>query len=203
MQTAHNIFLLFLTKKQVQKEKVILLGCHVIYIALFFILLFWAFISIVYWTIKNGISPMPTSFGIRTNIIELQMSLQPGVIYELGSGWGTLAFPLANKFTTHNVIAYETSKIPYFYCLLKSLVSKQTNLQFKRSDFYKESLEDASLVFCYLYPAAMQKLKIKFDKELPNGCFVVTNTFSIPGCQPIETLQINDLYKSKIFIYKW
>lgn len=172
-------------------------------IAVFFLILIAAALSIVYWTYKNGISPMPTSPKIKAQILQIPLQLRPGKIYELGSGWGSLAFALAKKFPNHHVIGYETSWIPFAFSLLKNYLFKEPNLTFKRLDFYHVSLQDASLVVCYLFPLAMQKLKVKFYNELPKGCFVISNTFSIPNCQPIKVIQIKDLYGSRIYVYLW
>lgn len=156
--------------------------------------------SIVFWSLKNGISPMPSSFKASSAIIKVLPSDLQGVIYELGSGWGTLALPLAKAYPNARVEGFENSFIPYI--ISKLWQAKTPNLHFHRQDFFAISLKDASAVVCYLYPGAMEKLSLKFNEELPPGCWVISNTFALPGWKPIGVIEINDLYKSKVFVYR-
>lgn len=146
---------------------------------------------------------MPTSVKVKAQLLKIPLTLNPGTIYELGSGWGTLAFDISQKFPSHQVEAYETSPIPYLYSIFKHYFYSQPNLRFHRLNFFHDSLKDASLVICYLYPGAMQKLKVKFEDELPVGCFVISNTFAIPGWTPVRTFIVDDLYKTKLYLYQY
>jgi len=171
-------------------------------VSLFFLILILVGASIIYWTIRNGISPMPTTSKVAAKLLSSTPENIDGVVYELGAGWGTLAFPLAKKYPINPVKAYENSPIPYLYCRLRLMLFPQANLTFYRSDFFDLHLNDASLIVCYLYPGAMQKLKAKFDNELHPGALLLSNTFSIPGLKPINTIDTADCYHSQIFVYK-
>ncbi|MBA2726841.1 MAG: SAM-dependent methyltransferase [Parachlamydiaceae bacterium] len=173
-----------------------------IIVALFFFILIASAASIIYWTIRNGISPMPTSARVATKLLNSIPESIEGSIYELGSGWGTLAFPLAKKYPSNPIKAYENSPIPYLLCRLHLILFPQPNLSFHCSNFFDLQLNDAGLIVCYLYPGAMQKLKVKLEKSLNPGTLLVSNTFSIPGLKPINTVEIDDWYHSKIFVYK-
>lgn len=145
---------------------------------------------------------MPTSVQAKKSLLD---SLPPeihGVIFELGSGWGTLAFPLARKYPHCQVIAYENSLIPFLFTRCCYLVYPLPNLTFSRMNFFKAPLSDANLVVCYLYPKAMELLKVKFEQELKRGTWMVSNTFAIPGWKPLRVIEINDLYKTKIYVYR-
>lgn len=160
-----------------------------------------ASLLIIYSSIKNGISPMPTSSKVKTKLFQISLNPKPGPIYELGSGWGTLAFTLAKKYPSHHIAAYETSWIPYLYCLVRNYFFPFPNLHFYRVNFYTISLKNASMIFCYLYPAAMQRLISKFSQELPPGTIVVTHTFALPTKKYDLMEEINDLYHTKIYVY--
>lgn len=158
--------------------------------------------SVVYWSIRNGISPMPTSPKARRKLLDVLHLELDGVIYELGSGWGTLAFPLARLYPKCQVIGFETSLIPFWFSKVRQCVMRLPNLQLRREDFFQVTLQDASLVVCYLYPGAMRRLGVKFLEELKPGTWVVSNTFSIPGWRAIEVVEVGDLYYSKIYLYR-
>ena len=87
-------------------------------------LLFFSFFSIVIWTLRNGISPMPSSPKAKAAIFQLIEEYVPkemeGDIVELGSGFLTLALPIAKKFPHIKIIAYETSTLPY---LISKIIS--------------------------------------------------------------------------------
>lgn len=167
------------------------------------LLILFSMVSIAYWSIKNGISPTPTSPKVKAELLKIQLSLGSGVIYELGAGWGTLAFAYAKKYPSHQVKAYETSWIPYTFCCLRKCLSPQPNLQMYRIDFFSIRLDDAALVLCYLYRGAMKRLQLKFDAELPANCIVISHTFKIYGKTPDCIVNVADLYRTKIYVYRW
>ena len=54
------------------------------------------------YTIKTGISPVPTSPRVRDKMLamippERLAAIERGRLFDLGSGWGTLAFALAKR----------------------------------------------------------------------------------------------------------
>jgi hypothetical protein len=157
--------------------------------------------SIIQWSLRNQISPMPSSPKVKKSLFS-QLPHVKGKVYELGSGWGTLAFPLARHCPSSQVVGLETSTIPYTFCRLWLSVAKTPNLHFEKKDFFDVPLNDAALVVCYLYPEAMKRLKDKFEKELQPGTWVVSNTFAIPGWPPVKIVEVDDIYFTKIYVYR-
>lgn len=144
---------------------------------------------------------MPTSFKTKRLLLDSLPKDQKGIIYELGSGWGTLIFPLAKQYPNCTVIGYENSPVPFLFAKGWLFFSRDTNLQIKRQDFFKADLKDASLIICYLYPGAMQSLKEKFEKELGKETIIVSHTFAIPQWKAYKIYEVNDLYHTKIYFY--
>lgn len=159
-------------------------------------------VLIVFWTWYNGISPMPTSKKAKISLFKNLPVCREGTIFELGSGWGTLVFPLAKKYPTCKVIGLENSPLPYLFSKSRQRLNPLPNLELRFTNFFSLPLNEASLIVCYLYPGAMKKLKIKFEKELTKGTYVISHTFSIPGWQPLNVYEIHDLYHNKIYLYK-
>lgn len=168
---------------------------------LFLALASWILGSILYWSLKNGITPTMTSNKARRQLLNHLPPVGLGKIVELGFGWGTMAFALADKFPDHQVVAFETSFFPFLYAQLHQFLAPRSNLSLCRQDFFAVPLADATLIYCYLYPLAMQKLKPKFEAELPSGCMVISHTFAIPNWQPTAILYLEDLYHNKIYFY--
>jgi len=55
------------------------------------------------YTMKTGISPVPTSPRVRDKMLAMippdrLAGIERGRLFDLGSGWGTLAFALAKRF---------------------------------------------------------------------------------------------------------
>ena len=156
--------------------------------------------SIVWTTIRTGISPMPSSPQARRVMLDLAAPLNPTVIYELGSGFGTLALPLARKFPDAQVIAYELSFVPWLISRIRVRLAKLPNLSIRRSDFLAADLREANLLICYLYPGAMSELSEKLEQE-PSHATLITHTFALRGHEPTATQQVRDLYRSPVYLY--
>lgn len=159
-------------------------------------------ISIVVWAIKNGIGPTITSPRQKRCLLASLPEDVKGNVFDLGSGWGTLAISLARRLPGCQVIGYENSPVPYFFSKGLQLLLRFPNLQFSKQDILRVPLHEASLIVCYLYPGAMKKLKPKFEEELRPGTVVITNTFAVPGWNPVNTFFTEDVYRSKIYLYR-
>ncbi len=159
-------------------------------------------ILIVLYSLYNGISPMPTSPKVKRQLLHVlsQNEIQ-GTICELGSGWGTLAFALAQRFPKCRIIAYENSLVPYIYSQIYKLVIKTENLHIKQENFFNAPLSKADVIVCYLSPNIMACLQPKLESELRQGTLVLTNTFALPSWIPQQTVEVEDLYGTKIYIY--
>jgi SAM-dependent methyltransferase len=158
-------------------------------------------LSIMLWTLKNGITPTPTSAKVKKIIFQSLPPIAPGAIVDLGSGFGSMAFALADRFPHHKVIGYETSPLPYWISQCRLLLCKRQNLQFQRLDFFHVPLTNTSLVYCYLYASIMPKIASKLSLELPPHAVVVSNTFALTHWTPTNQISINDLYHTEIYIF--
>ena len=173
----------------------------VIIFFVFLIFILWVWFSVILWSMKNGISPMPSSDKAKKKVLAAIPHETQGVVVDLGSGWGNMVSGIARLLPHCQVIGYETSPIPYFLSKFWKKIEGLSNLKIIRKDFFDISLKDVSLVYCYLYPAAMEKLKVKFEKELKPGTVVITNTFAIPGWEPVKIWQLADMYHTRIYVY--
>lgn len=158
-------------------------------------------ISVVGTTYKYGIGPTPTSIKVK-NVLLKALPLKPlGAIYELGAGWGTLAFALADHYPANEIIAIEISIIPLAWMHIRQTLFPRKNLKIQYGDFFQKNLLDAGLIVCYLYPGAMQKLEIKIKTECPKT-MILTHTFALPRRKPTRVLFAQDLYNTPIYFYE-
>lgn len=160
-----------------------------------------SFLSVLFWSIKNGIAPMP-SWGRQTKaILSLIPSGTDGLIYELGSGWGALAVRLARQFPQATIVGIENSPVPFLFSSLLRYAVRLPNLQFHRKDFFVQPLDDAKGIVCYLFPGAMVRLKPKLEQELRNDAWIISNTFAVPEWLPSNRIVLQDLYRTSIYSY--
>ncbi len=158
-------------------------------------------LSIVVYTLRTGISPMPTLGKVRRQLLPLIEPSLEGTVLELGAGWGTLAFALADRCPRAKVVAFELSPLPFAFCWLRQRLAPRPNLELRREDFFRASFAGASLVVCYLFPAAMTRLAPKLLAELPEGARILSHTFALRGWTPLRTLVVEDLYRTPIYLY--
>lgn len=106
-------------------------------------------------------------------------SLKPGErVVDIGSGDGRLVFAAAK--TGAEAIGYEVSWPAWAWSRLLQIVGGRGG-KLIRANAFKVSLKDADVVFCYLFPDTMVKLKPKLEAELPPHARIISNRFPIPG----------------------
>ena len=153
------------------------------------------------YTVRTGISPVPTTPRVARAMVDLVPADNEGSIYELGSGWGNLAARFARAFPERRVVACELSPLPYLVSRIRQALFPRPNLTIRRGDFLRLGLADAGLVCCYLYPRGMRRLRTKFEAELRPGAVVVSNSFEVPGWVPVRAVAAEDQYATPVYLY--
>jgi len=147
------------------------------------------------YTILNSISPMPSSYRASREMCKW-LEDEPK-IYDLGSGWGSLAYFIAKQRPDTMVIGIENSPIPY---LFSKLVFHRKNLQFVYGNFLKMDLKDR-VCLCYLCPTIMQKIAKKCSQEKPFKR-LISNTFALQGFKEKEKKEIKALQTYQLYLYE-
>jgi len=89
------------------------------------------------------------------------------------------------------------------YCVARALSFRMKGVDIMWKDFWYVSLEDAGVVFCYLFPDVMKRLAAKLEAELRQGARVVSCNFSIPGWRPIATVCPESArHSDPIYVYR-
>lgn len=158
--------------------------------------------SLVYFTLRTGISPMPSNAAQRAAVLAAIGPGAEGPFYELGAGWGTLAFALADRFPHAPVVAFELSWLPYAVMRLRQAVRARPNLTLRRTDFLQSPLGEARVFVCYLFRGGMEALKAKLEREAAPGALLVTHTFSVHGWTPVSEQTLDDFYRTHVFVYR-
>lgn len=165
----------------------------IVALGFFYVVLLWSFFA--------GAPFIPTGGGDIVRIFE-QITIKPGaVFYELGSGDGRIVRAAAKVGA--RAIGIEQSLILVLWARFIAHLQCSARLQSRlshygggqrdahaahyilpryiRANCLAIDLSDADLVFCYLMPPLMGRLKEKFERELKPGARVISYAFKIPG----------------------
>jgi len=160
-----------------------------------------AALSIVFTTLRIGISPQPSTRKARKALLDLAPKKMHGNIAELGSGWGGLALALAKRYPETQVYAYELSLVPYLFSRLRLKLQGPDNLHFVREDFLAADLSQTALLVTYLFPGGMDHIAEQLVPKLQQETILLSNTFALPGYTPQEKVILPDLYRTPVYRY--
>jgi len=158
--------------------------------------------SIVWSTLKVGISPMPSSQKARKAMFQLADETGEGSIYDLGSGWGHLVIRLAKRYPQRQIVAYELSVLPWLTTLLLRKLLGLSNLVVHREDFLSADLSGASVLMCYLHAPTMNAINAKLGQDGGGSHYLISHNFALPSRTALKVVKLNDFYKSPIYLYR-
>jgi hypothetical protein len=161
-----------------------------------------ALLSIFWSTLSLGISPVPTAPKVRRETMAILPEDLEGEVYELGAGWGTIAWAVAKRYPKARVIAYERSPVPFLFCKLRKVFQPRSNVELHFADLFTANLSNAKLTLAFLWTGGMVRLGKKMEEELPSGAYVVSHTFAWRGKTPELTRTADDLWRTKIYRYR-
>jgi hypothetical protein len=147
--------------------------------------------------------PAPSSARVRDAVLAaMPEELPAGAIYELGSGWGGLAWRLAARYPDREVVGIELSPLPWLFSRLRQWVGRKPNLRYRLANLHKIPFTGAGTVVCYLQGGTMARLGSKLAVELAPGSLVVAITFALPGWAPEALIRAEDMYRSPVYFYR-
>lgn len=162
-----------------------------------------AALSIIWNAIVYGVGPVPSKAKAKAAIITILKSRAcDAQICECGAGWGTLAFAAANACPHAKVTAYEISPVPCMFLKIRAKITRCNNIKIFCENFYQADFSDYRCIISYLHPHAMEKLRLKVEKESARGTIVISNTFALNGWTPQQSIELKDLYRTKLYLYE-
>ena len=145
-------------------------------------------LSLLIFQILTGVPPQSSSRAEAADVITLlkQAGLpEQAVVYELGSGWGSLVIELARAFPQAEIRGIEMSPVPYWIARIRT--HNLPNVRLRRGNYFKCDLTDAQAVTCYLMIESMPKLAEFMDRMLTPGTPVVSLSFWFRGRKATAT----------------
>ena len=124
------------------------------------------------------------------------------MVYELGSGDSNFLVAVCKKFGSSGVgieidfLRNLTARLN----IIKNKVGDKVTL--KRGNFFDYNISDATIVFVYLVPRVLEKLKPKLFKELKKGTKVISYKYKFEQKDKDRLALISEDKKNEIYLYK-
>lgn len=115
---------------------------------------------------------------------------QEDIVLDLGSGDGRL--PLAASRVATRAVGVEINPFLNLLARFIAILSANGAVQFKQGNIMSESLAGYSVIFAYLQPQQLEKLKDKLNQEANPGTKFVTHVYKVPGWKPSKS--VDDRY---------
>ena len=156
------------------------------------------FLLSMVWPPDSPWSPWWQTNAKRSRLIcKMAKVTDKDVVYDLGSGDGTLLRIAAKEFGA-KAIGVEIDPFRVWYSRLATLFTGQTGrVKIIRKNFFDADIRDATVVFMYLIPKALARLRPKLLNELKPGTRVITFVYRIDLPIVHEDLK-NEMYLHEI-----
>lgn len=121
---------------------------------------------------------------------------------DLGSGLGGVLTHLARVRTDGNFHGVESAPLPFLWSWLRIKLGGYCNCSVHWGSLWHCDLGEYDVVFAYLSPVPMEQLWHKACTEMKPGSLFISSTFTIPGQSPHRSIQVDDLHRSTLQVWK-
>lgn len=170
----------------------------IINVALLLIIVFLFLLLSMFWPPDSPWAPWwRTNRKIARAMCRLAKVSNKDTVYDLGCGDGTALNIAAKEFGAKGV-GIEIDPLRYLISKIRFKINGlNKKIKIIRRNFYDVDTSDASVVFVYLVPNALERLRPKLLKELKQGALLVSLRYKIN--LPLVTFdKSNDVYLYKI-----
>ncbi|MDO8659756.1 MAG: 50S ribosomal protein L11 methyltransferase [Candidatus Parcubacteria bacterium] len=138
-----------------------------------------------------------TNKNVARAMCDLAKINKDDIVYDLGSGDGTALSVAAGEFKARGV-GIEIDPLRYLFSKIRLKINGLDNkVKILKSNFHAVNIAEASVIFVYLVPRALERLKPKLLKELKPGTSLVSFRYKI-SLPLIRYDRVNDIYLYKI-----
>ncbi|KKQ67324.1 MAG: Methyltransferase type 11 [Candidatus Daviesbacteria bacterium GW2011_GWA2_38_24] len=130
----------------------------------------------------KGAPYVPTSGKIVKEILN-KANLKKGQNFiELGSGDGRVVRAAVKNFKVKG-LGVDIHVPLIWYSKIISRLQKVPNIEFRIQDFFKTDLSKVDVLFLFLLPNTLKKLREKILKECPKNTLIISHGFQIEGME--------------------
>lgn len=138
-------------------------------------------------------APFVPTFGRYVQEILQKANLKKGQVFlELGSGDGRIVREAVKRYGVVGVGVEYHPVLIWYSRLLTKIVSlychpaeakRLKDLTFRRENFFKTDLSQAQVIFLFLMPKTIEKLKDKILQECKKDTLIISHGFKIRGLE--------------------
>lgn len=126
------------------------------------------------------------------------------IVYELGSGNGRVCFGIA-QLTGAKCVGFELTTWTHLWAVLKLRIQnlkpkKKMSVEFRRENFFNADWSESSVIYGYLYPPLMHRVKEKFLQECKPGTKAIMRDFFLPGLTPLKVFERADDHQIYLYV---
>ena len=162
-----------------------------------FSIIFLIFVATFIHAGLSGATWVPTRQRDVQRFLNLADIKQNDVVYDIGCGNGRMVIAASTQGA--NAIGFEISLFPYLLAKINKLI-RRSKVKIKYRDLWHVNLADADLVYFFLMPERIKKLKNKFEQELKPGAKVISYVWPIDGWRPIKIDECEG--RPKLYLYE-
>ncbi|MBI5007815.1 MAG: class I SAM-dependent methyltransferase [Nitrosomonadales bacterium] len=168
----------------------------------FFLVAFLVMLA-VYWSTFRTQVPLYLSSNKVWQALESRLPAdQPFSLIDLGSGIGGVLTYLAQKRPLGHYHGIESAPLPFLWSWLRIRFGGHRDCSVHWGSFWDHDLSQYDVVFAYLSPVPMKALWEKARNEMRPGSLFISNTFAVPDHPPQETISVDDLHQSTLFLWR-
>jgi hypothetical protein len=157
---------------------------------------------VVYWSTFRTQVPLYLSSNKVWQSLETRLPAeQPFTFIDLGSGIGGVLTHLAQTHPQGSYHGVEAAPLPFIWSWLRIKFGGYRNCTVHWGSLWDRDLSQYDVVFAYLSPVPMEKLWRKARTEMRPGTIFISSTFTLLDQTHYETVQVDDLHHSTLFIW--
>ena len=140
----------------------------------------------------------------RMEMLKIAKIDREDILFELGSGDGTLLLEAAKLYEFKRAYGIEIN--PLFFIISKIRVlfsSSKDKVEIRYGNFLNQDLTKSNVIFTYLFPGVQLKLVEKFKRELRPGTRIISNDFTFPGLSLRQKVFYSQTGKFKEYIREY
>jgi len=161
--------------------------------------LLWDQLGVIYGRIEA--SWVPTPIGIVEFVFDLISIGSGDIVVDLGCGDGRVVIEAAKRGAKALCIEIDERLLKIARKNAQQL-GVADNILFINNDILNVNISQATVVYTYLTTKVLNKLKIKFFKELKPGTTIISLVYSLGWLEPIEVVEVSPENKYyRIYIY--
>ena len=151
-----------------------------VYILIFITIILSLLLLSMVWPLDSPWSPWwATSDKVSRVICRLAKVKEGDVVYDLGCGEGKTLITAAKEFKARGVgVEIDPFRAFIAYCQVR-LHGVSKNVTIQRKNFFAVDISEATVIYMYLIPKTINKLKLKIIKECKPGTRVVSFVYKI------------------------